>query len=66
LSRWLDRVCLDAVILLGVGRDLIVNRRVHKVYLIPLPTLMVCQGYVVYTLRSGSHWWIRIAIAILG
>ena len=24
--------CLDAVILLGVARDLVVNRRVHKVY----------------------------------
>ena len=59
-------LCLDAVILLGVGRDLVVNRRVHKVYLIALPVLMVCQGFVVYTLRSGSHWWIRIADAILG
>ena len=58
--------CLDAVILLGVGRDLIMTRRVHKVYLIALPALMVCQGFVVYTLRSGSHWWIRIADAILG
>jgi hypothetical protein len=59
-------LCLDAVILLGVGRDLVVTRRVHKVYLIALPVLMVCQGFVVYTLRSGSHWWIRIADAILG
>jgi hypothetical protein len=59
-------LCLDAVILLGVGRDLAVNGRVHKVYLIALPVLMVCQCFVVYTLRSGSHWWIRIADAILG
>ncbi len=59
-------LCVDAVILLGVGRDLIVNRRVHKVYVIALPVLMVCQGFVVYTLRSGSHWWVRIADAILG
>jgi hypothetical protein len=59
-------LCVDAVILLGVARDLLVNRRVHKVYLIALPVLMVSQGFVVYTLRSGSHWWIRIAHAILG
>jgi hypothetical protein len=58
-------LCLDAVILLGVGRDLLVNRRVHKVYLIALPVLMVSQGLVVYTLRSASHWWVRIADAIL-
>jgi hypothetical protein len=65
-SNSLYFLCLDAVILLGVGRDLIVNQRVHKVYLIALPALMVCQCFVVYTLRSGSHWWIRIADAILG
>ena len=59
-------LCVDAVILLGVGRDLVVNRRVHKVYLIGLPVMMVCQGFVVYTLRSGSHWWVSIAHAILG
>jgi FtsH-binding integral membrane protein len=59
-------LCLDAVILLGVGRDLIVTRRVHRVYLVALPVLMICQGFVVYTLRSGSHWWLRIADAILG
>jgi hypothetical protein len=59
-------LCLDVVILLGVGRDLIVNRRIHRVYLVALPVLMVCQGFVIYTLRSSSHWWIRIADAILG
>lgn len=59
-------LCLDGVILLGVGRDLIVNRRIHKVYLVGLPVLMVCQGFVVYILRSSSHWWVRIADAILG
>jgi hypothetical protein len=58
-------LCLDGVILLGVGRDLIVNRRVHKVYLVALPVLMVCQGLVVYILRAGPHWWIRIGDAIL-
>ena len=59
-------LCLDGVILLGVVRDLAVIRRVHKVYLIALPVLMVCQGFVIYTLRSGSHWWVRIADRILG
>ena len=59
-------LCLDVVILLGVARDLAVNGRVHKVYLVALPVLMVCQGFVVYTLRSGSHWWVHIADAILG
>ena len=56
---------VDAVILLGVVRDLLVNRRVHRIYLIALPALMVCQAIVVYTFTSGSAWWSRIADRVL-
>jgi hypothetical protein len=59
-------LCVTAVILLGVARDLLVDRRIHKVYLIAVPVLFVSQVLVVYILRSGPHWWIRIADAILG
>jgi FtsH-binding integral membrane protein len=59
-------LCVDAVILLGLGRDLLVNGSIHRVYRVALPALMVCQGFVVYTLRSDSSWWIRIAHSILG
>ena len=58
--------CLDGVIALGVLRDLFVNRRVHKVYFAALPALMVAQYFVIYTWRSGSGWWLRIAHALLG
>ena len=58
--------CLDGVILLGVLRDLYVNRRIHKVYLTALPLLIVAQTFVIYTWRSGSAWWLHIAHAILG
>ena len=58
--------CLDGVILLGVVRDLVVNRRIHKVYLISLPVLIVCQVFVVHTYASASAWWLRIADGILG
>jgi FtsH-binding integral membrane protein len=57
---------LDSVILLGVVRDLLVNRRVHKIYLITLPVLILCQNFVVHTVTSGSAWWLRIADKILG
>ncbi len=57
---------VDAVILLGVVRDLLVNRRVHRVYLIALPALIVCQAFVVYTFTNGSAWWLRIADRVLG
>ena len=58
--------CLDGVILLGVLRDLLVNRRIHKVYLTALPVLLVAQVFVIHTWMSGSPWWLRIAHAILG
>jgi hypothetical protein len=57
---------VDSVILLGVVRDLLVNRRVHRIYLIALPVLILCQMFVVHTLTSGSAWWLRIADGILG
>ena len=57
---------VDAVILLGVVRDLLVNRRVHRVYLISLPVLIACQAFVVHTYTSGAAWWLRIADRVLG
>jgi hypothetical protein len=59
-------LCLDGVMLLGVVRDLLVNRSVHKVYRVALPVLIVVQILVVYTWRSGSSWWVSIAHAMLG
>jgi FtsH-binding integral membrane protein len=58
--------CLDGVILLGVVRDLVVNRRIHKVYLVSLPILIACQVFVVHTYASASAWWVRIADRVLG
>ena len=57
--------CLDAVILLGVVRDLLVNRRIHVVYRIALPVLMVSQAFVNFTWRDASGWWLNIAHSIL-
>jgi FtsH-binding integral membrane protein len=59
-------LCLDAVILLGVARDLLVNRRIHVVYRVALPMLMVSQAFVNYTWRDASGWWVSIAHSILG
>jgi hypothetical protein len=57
---------VDSLILLGVVRDLLVNQRVHRVYIIALPVLIACQAFVVYTMASGSAWWVKIADKILG
>ena len=58
--------CLDGVILLGVLRDLYVNRRIHKVYLYALPPLVVVQAFVTYTWLHTSPWWVHIGHGILG
>ncbi|HXW92171.1 MAG TPA: hypothetical protein VEK33_16595 [Terriglobales bacterium] len=55
----------DPVIGLGVVRDLLVNRSIHRIYLVALPTLIVLQGLVTLIWRSEASWWVRIAHAIL-
>jgi FtsH-binding integral membrane protein len=58
--------CLDLLILLGVGRDLLVDRRVHKAYLYALPVLIVGQSLATYMWRSNPAWWRGITHAIMG
>ena len=57
---------LDLLIVLGVVRDLVVERRVHKVYLYALPALMVGQSLAIYMWRIDPPWWRAITHAILG
>lgn len=56
----------DLLIALGIGRDLLVNRRVHVVYKVALPVYIVAQLFVVYISRTGPEWWLHIAHAIVG
>jgi hypothetical protein len=48
-------LAVDAMILLGVARDLLVQGRVHRVYLIGLPLMMAGQSVVIAV--RYSHWW---------
>jgi hypothetical protein len=57
---------LDLLIVLGMMRDLIVDRRVNKVYLYALPAMMVGQGLAVYLWRINPAWWQSITRAIMG
>ncbi len=45
------------LIVLGVARDLLVDRRVHKVYLYALPLLIVGQSLATYMWRGNPAWW---------
>jgi hypothetical protein len=56
---------VDALILLGILRDLIVDRRIHKVYLYAFPLLVIFQIFCMHTYLHTSPWWVRIATALL-
>ena len=58
-------LAMDVMILLGVARDLIVDRRVHKVYFYALPLLIVGQSLTLYLWRINPSWWRSITHAIL-
>lgn len=57
---------LDLLIVLGMMRDWIVDRRVHKVYLYALPPMILLQSLAVYAWRMNPAWWQGITHAILG
>ncbi|MGA2100707.1 MAG: hypothetical protein ABSG34_06355 [Candidatus Sulfotelmatobacter sp.] len=58
--------CVDLLIVFGVVRDLLVDRRVHKVYWYALPLLVAGQSLAVYMYRHNPSWWQGITHAILG
>jgi len=66
LPPYLFYAGVDLLILLGVARDLIVNRAVHRVYLFVLPLFMIGQAIATYISFHNVPFWLRIAHAILG
>ena len=56
---------LDCLIVLGMVRDRMVDKRVHKLYLYALPSLIVVQSLAVYAWRIDPKWWQAITQAIL-
>ncbi len=59
-------LCVDLLITLGVLRDVVVDRRVHKVYRYALPALIAGQSLAIYMWRMNPPWWRTITHAILG
>ena len=51
---------VDALILLGALRDLVVNRRIHAVYLVAIPLLAPVQAAAVYIAGHHSAFWLRM------
>ena len=65
MPRYWFFVGVDLLVLLGMARDLIVDKRVHRVYAVGLPLFMVCQGIVMYTILNNPPYWVNIANMIL-
>lgn len=65
-QHYLFYLCVDGIICLGVVRDLLVDRRIHKVYLTALPLLLACHLFVIHTMKTGSAWWMEIAQGLVG
>lgn len=57
---------LDLLIVLGMVRDWVVERRVHKVYLYALPPIIVMQSVAMYAYRANPAWWQAATHAIPG
>jgi hypothetical protein len=57
---------LDLLIVAGMMRDLVVDGRIHKVYLYTLPIMIVGQTVTVYMWRANPAWWQGVTHAILG
>ena len=57
---------VDGLILLGVLRDFAVSRRIHSVYLIAIPLLVIWQTAATQIFVHRASFWIRIAHRLLG
>jgi FtsH-binding integral membrane protein len=66
LPFWGFYTGVDALILLGVVRDLIVNRRIHVVYRYALPLFVVGQIVALQLWTHHPAWWVRLTNAIIG
>jgi hypothetical protein len=64
-EKWIY-VAVDALILLGWGRDWIVNKRIHPVYLYGLPAALLGQLIALHLDLSRSPGWIAIAHRMVG
>ena len=71
-SRWPARLgpipSLPPPALVGVGvaRDLIVNRRVHAVYVYALPVMIAYQTAAMMLYKGALAWWLHVANRLIG
>jgi hypothetical protein len=57
---------VDALIMLGVLRDIAVDRRVHPVYVWLFPPYVLLQLGAMFIFLHRPDWWLRIGNAFIG
>jgi hypothetical protein len=57
---------VDLILVMGLVRDLIVNRRIQAVYKIGLPVFVAAQAFVMFVVITKPEWWMKFAFAIVG
>jgi hypothetical protein len=57
---------VDALVAIGALRDLVVDRRVHPVYLAALPLLAAAQGLAMWLALAEPAPWVAALKALLG
>src|SRR5689334_11799616 len=56
---------VDLLLLLGVTHDLIVRRRMHAVYAISLPLVLIGQSTAMWLFLARPHWWVELMQRVL-
>lgn len=57
---------VDFLLVIGIVRDLIVNRRIHAVYKAGLPLFVAGQAFALFVVITKPEWWMKFAFAIVG
>jgi hypothetical protein len=57
---------VDFLLLLGIARDWIVNRRIHSVYIAGLPVFAAGQALALVVVITKPDWWMKFAFALVG
>jgi hypothetical protein len=58
--------CADLLILAGVARDAFVERRVHRVYRVAVPLLVLGQAATTMIYFTAPPWWLAVSHRIIG
>jgi hypothetical protein len=66
LTLAVSYACADALIVCGVARDWLVDRRVHAVYRFALPALIAGQVLTTTLFGTAPGWWLAISHRIIG